>query len=172
MQQVRGYIFSAKFEYDERKIMFGKDQKNEPTSFEEILIAYETAEDAIRGAEYFSKKMMNLKTIEFYKINLIYCETVQEFKEFEDESNLVVMLLLGQEDLSLHSKRCLIGPIVKGKRNMGSVPGSKLRDNDYHTFVKIGNRMAFERVLYCYSEVRRQGQLPCTIGQLKMEKII
>ena len=78
--------------------------------------------------------------------------------------------MLKEDDNSLFSRRTLFGPRTTIDDG-GTVPASRLRYNGYQTFVRKGNRSAFDRVLYCYGEIRRQGQLPCVIGQLNMKKV-
>lgn len=171
MQQIRGYVFSVEFEEDSRKLMFGNYSEERPELFEEGLRCYSTKNRAEEDAYKFCKENKRVIHSEVSHINLTYAENETDLKKFEDKSNLVVMLLLDEKDSSLHSRRALIGPMVEGKRGMYPIPGSKLRDNSYKTFTKKGGRSAFERARYCWNEIRRQGQLPCVIGQLKMKKI-
>jgi len=171
MNQVQGYIFIPKFKGNPRRIAFGKGYQNKPELFEEQLNPYTTKEEAIEGTKKYPRTFEEIEKFRIYNLNLRYAKTYEEFQEFQKESNLVVMLMLEENDRSLWAKRCLIGPITNGKPSLGYIPGAKLQDNGYRLFTSKGKRTAFERVLYCHSELRRQGQLPCTIGQLKMKKV-
>lgn len=170
MKQVQGYVFISKFRDSKLRIAFGKNSEGEQEPFEKRLNNYATESEARDGArKYFEENGWAQKS-GIYSLSLRYAETREEVQEFERESNLVVMLLLGDDDTSFWHERQLIGPIVDGKLSLAPIPGAKLQDNGYKTFTRKGERTAFERVKYCWSEVRRQGQLPCAIGQLKMKK--
>ncbi|MBS3066945.1 hypothetical protein J4205_03895 [Candidatus Pacearchaeota archaeon] len=171
MKQVEGYVFSAEFEDDSRKLIFGNYSKEGPELFEERLRCYSTKDRATKDAHKFCKENKGIRYSEVSHVDLTYAENETDLINLNGESNLVVMLLLDENDSSLHSRRALIGPVVEGKRGMYPIPGSKLRDNGYRTFKKKGDRNALERARYCWNEVRRQGALPCVIGQLKIRKV-
>lgn len=174
MKQVKGYVFIPESRDYAVRIVFGKSPKGikgVPEPFEERLNPYRTGEEAIEGAKRCFKNYEYVEKSEIYSLALRYAETNEEFHEFEKESNLVVMLLLEEDDLSLWPRNCLIGPIIEGKTSLAPIPGAKLRDNGYELFTQKEKRTAFERVLDCHHEVQRQGQLPCTIGQLKMTRL-
>ncbi|HLD98423.1 MAG TPA: hypothetical protein VI815_03790 [Candidatus Nanoarchaeia archaeon] len=172
MKRVKGYVFMAEPPYYKPNVnfLFGQGVDNHPVLFEEELSTYPSISKAVNGMEEFQQMHNGAKNKGIYQVNLRYAETEEELESLKDESNLVVILMLKEDDNSLFLRRTLFGPRTTIDDG-GTVPASRLRYNGYQTFVRKGNRSAFDRVLYCYGEIRRQGQLPCVIGQLNMKKV-
>ena len=56
MKQVEGYVFSAEFEDDSRKLIFGNYSKEGPELFEERLRCYSTKDRATKDAHKFCNR--------------------------------------------------------------------------------------------------------------------
>lgn len=171
MKEVSGYVFMVEPISNKKiGILYGCGKDNFPEQFEENLSIYKSESETKKNLDKFLEYRTDFKNKGQYKINLKYAESIREFKEFENESNLVVMMILNENDPSLYRKRNLIGPIFEGLTDMPTIPGCSLRLNGHRTFQKDSEITAYRKAMKCHQEQSRQGDMKCTIGQLKIKK--
>lgn len=173
MKEINGYVFIPKSK-DFPPFMYGSEEPKRDRGFEQFekhLFPYHNIKIAMRNAKIFLKQR-KMKRADILEVWLKYAEDGSEFNLFKEETGLVAMLMLQENGNSLHLHRTLVGPINHEKNaHMGYIPGAELVDNGYKTFdTANGEITPYKRVLYLHSELRRQGQHPCTIGTFKLKR--
>lgn len=164
MREVNGYVIVAAVSgticY---KVLYGKNVNLNNQHYENLssngLAPYISLKEMGLGArEILEKKIFSC--IKSAHLKMQIAESKKELFELKNYKSLVTIMI--SDDYG-PSNRILLGPIVKGKLNEGSLACARIVNNGFKTY------KAFDDALYCLSEINRQAQCPATIATFHLK---
>lgn len=169
MRHVDGYVFIAQF--DRISPLFGRrvDETSSEGDYDTLelngLEPYQTQEDALQSAQDFESKREDCKGTKVARIGMKIAEDADDLKLLREEESLIVIMYAPENHR-------LIGP-YDPKKGAGEspLPGTRLTQNGFVTFVTSEDKSAYDQAEYLASEVSRQGDSPATLATFLLEEI-